>query len=445
MLTVRCGFVQFRHFGYVMRNTGGRLFKKSQAGEGAITPAQAVSTALAGTVGTGNIVGTAQAIAMGGCGAVFWLWLAALLGMAVKYAEVTLSIKFRQRDENGDQVGGPMYYISKGMGKKWGWLAASFALLALPASFGIGNMSQVNSIVGSVAASMSLFLPLSRRDEYFLRWILGIALALLVAFILLGGIKRIGSLAEKLVPFMALCYISMCIIVLICHAQKLPHSLALILRSAFEPQAIGGGASGILLKETVAWGMRRSAFSNEAGLGSAAIAHAAAEAASPVDQGIYGIFEVFMDSIVLCTLTALTIICSGTHISFGTMPGSELVAAAFATVLGQKAARLFVAAVLTLFAFTTVLGWALYGARCTQFLFGTKAIRTYQLLFSLVIVMGCVSPIDLVWDISDTFNGLMAIPNFIALFALSGLAGRLTKAYFSQEGHGGKKDSSLIL
>ena len=411
LLTVRTKAVQFSHFGYAMKNTVGKMFKKTEAGKGAVTPLQAVTTALAATVGTGNIVGTSQAIALGGYGAVFWLWVAALLGMVIKYSEVVLSIQYRQRDEKGDWVGGPMYYIA-GIGPKWKWLAIVYAALAGIACFGIGNMSQVNGIT-------------------VIHWIIGLSLAALVALILLGGIKRIGKVAEKLVPIMSVFYVLVCLGVIFSHAGNIGGAFAKIFTAAFSPRAVLGAASGIALKEALVWGLRRSAFSNEAGLGSAAIAHAAAETPSAVHQGLYGIFEVFVDTIVICSMTALTIICSGVDINFGVKPGSELITAAVATIFGDKLAALFVAVALILFAFSTVLGWALYGSRCAQYLFGIKAIKYYQAAFAIVIVIGCVSPIDIVWNIADTFNGLMAIPNFVGLFALSGVVAKLTKEHFS--------------
>ncbi len=435
-LTIRCGGIQFRHFIYAMKNTLGKMFKKSSAGDGAVTPLQAVTTALAATVGTGNIVGTSQAIAMGGYGAVFWLWVAALLGMVIKYSEVVLSINYRERDAKGDWVGGPMYYITKGLGKGWKWLAALFAVFAVLASFGIGNMSQVNSITGSILGAIGSFTSagaVSATAETVIKWILGIAIAIIVALVLLGGIKRIGSVTEKLIPVMSVLYIIFTLIVICTNISGIGAAFGKIFKYAFNAKAVLGGATGYALKQCVVWGLRRSAFSNEAGLGSAGMAHAAAETPSPVHQGLYGIFEVFMDTIVICTLTSLTIIISGVDISFGVKPGSELITSAFASVFGGKIASLFIAIALVLFAFSTVLGWALYGTRCVQYLFGMKAIRVYQIIFAIVIVIGCVSPIDVVWDLSDTFNGLMAIPNFVALFGLSGVVAKLTKEHFANK------------
>ena len=429
-LTIRNRGIQFTRFGYAMKNTVGKMFQKQEAGHGAVTPLQAVTTALAATVGTGNIVGTSQAIALGGYGAVFWLWLAALLGMITKYSEVTLSINFRERDKKGDWVGGPMYYIKNGLGKNWQWLAVLFCVFATLASFGIGNMSQANSIVGSINNAIVAFVPAAEGARSTINLICGLIMAVLVALILFGGIKRIGAVTEKLIPFMSIFYILFTLIVIFGHISNIGHAFKLIFSTAFTPQAMFGASTGIVLKQTIVWGLRRSAFSNEAGLGSAAIAHAAAETGGPVQQGLYGIFEVFVDTIVICTLTALTIIISGVDISFGVKPGSELITSAFATIFGEQLSSLFIAIALMLFAFSTILGWSLYGTRCVQYLFGLKASKVYQVIFIVVIVVGSVSSIDVVWDIADTFNGLMAIPNFIAVFALSGVVARLTKEYF---------------
>lgn len=432
-LTIRNGGIQFTRFGHAMKNTVGKIFHKQEAGEGAVTPFQAVTTALSATVGTGNIVGTSQAIALGGYGAVFWLWLAALVGMITKYSEIVLAIKYRERDSKGDWVGGPMYYISKGLGKNWKWLGVLFAVFAALASFGIGNMSQVNSITGSVINAVSAFTPVSSGVELALKWVLGVFMAILVAVILIGGIKRIGSVTEKLIPFMSAFYILFTLIVVLTHIGNVGDAFVKIFSTAFTPQAVFGASTGIVLRQTIIWGLRRSAFSNEAGLGSAAIAHAAAETKGPVHQGLYGIFEVFIDTIVICTLTAMALITSGIDLGFGTKPGSELITAALATVFGQKFAALFVAIALMMFAFSTVLGWSLYGTRCVQYLFGEKGVKVFQALFVIVVVVGCVAPLSVVWDMADTFNGLMAIPNFIALFALSGVVAAETKKYFSNK------------
>ena len=390
-LTIRNRGIQFTRFGYAMKNTVGKMFQKQEAGAGAVTPLQAVTTALAATVGTGNIVGTSQAIALGGYGAVFWLWLAALLGMMIKYSEVTLSIQYRERDAKGDWVGGPMYYVKNGLGKHWQWVGILFCVFAAVASFGIGNMSQVNSIVGSLNDAIDAFIPAAEGERKLLNFVFGVVIAALIGVILFGGIKRIGAVAEKLVPVMSVLYIIFALIVIFGHAGNIGPAFGKIFATAFTPKALGGAASGIALKQTIVWGLRRSAFSNEAGLGSAAIAHAAADTKSPVQQGLYGIFEVFADTIVICTLTALTIICSGVDITFGHKVGSELITAAFATMFGQKFASVFVALALMLFAFTTILGWSLYGSRCVQYLFGLKVAKGYQVLFIIIVVVGAVA------------------------------------------------------
>ena len=431
IFTIATKALQFRRFGYAMKNTAGKLFENTGSGEGSVTPWQAVTTALAATVGTGNIVGTSQAIALGGYGAVFWLWIAALLGMVIKYSEVTLAVKYRERNEKGDWVGGPMYYITNGMGPKWKWLAVTFAALAALAAFGIGNMSQANSIVGSMDNAVTALVP-DFAGQTALHWGLGIVMAVLTALALFGGIKRIGAVAEKLVPFMSIAYILMTLIVILGNLGNLGVALGLIFKAAFAPRAVLGAASGIALKEAMVWGLRRSAFSNEAGLGSASIAHAAAECEGPVQQGLYGIFEVFMDTIVICSLTALTIIISGVPIEFGVIPGSTLITAAFTTVLGSKLAAIFVAVALMLFAYSTILGWSLYGTRCVEYLFGIKASKVYQVIYIIVIVIGSVSSLDFVWNMADTLNGLMAIPNFIALFALCPVVFKLTKEHFAK-------------
>ncbi|MBP1757824.1 MAG: putative sodium/amino acid symporter [Firmicutes bacterium] len=430
--TVRNRGVQFTKFGHAMKETAGKLFSKEKAGEGAVTPFQALTTALSGTVGTGNIVGTSQAIALGGYGAVFWLWIAALLGMVIKYSEVTLAIRYRERDKKGDWVGGPMYYITNGMGKNWKWLAVLFSLFAALASFGIGNMSQANSIVGSLNNAIVAFVPSAADSTNTIRWTIGIVLAIVTALVLFGGIKRIGAVTEKLVPFMCILYIIFALGVILGNFIQIGEAFSKIFIGAFSPQAVAGAASGLVLRQAIVWGLRRSAFSNEAGLGSAAIAHAAADTKGPVNQGLFGIFEVFMDTLVICTLTALTIIVSDVPINFGVKPGPELVTAAFATVWGDKLASLFVAIALMLFAYSTILGWSLYGTRCVQYLFGLKGAKIYQIVFIIVVVIGSVSSLDVVWDMADTFNGLMAIPNFVALFALSGVVAGLTKEYFAK-------------
>ena len=431
--TIRNRGVQFTKFGHAMKNTIGKVFQKQEASSGAVTPFQALTTALAATVGTGNIIGTSQAIALGGYGALLWLWVAALLGMIIKYAEVVLAVHYRERNKKGDWVGGPMYYITNGMGKGWKWLALLFAFFAILASFGIGNLSQANSITGSINNAIVAFAPTMEAHKGTISLVAGIVMAVITAFSLLGGIKRIGKVTELLVPVMSVMYIVMTLTVIGCNITNVGNAFAKIFQAAFTPQAVLGAASGIALKEALVWGLRRSAFSNEAGLGSAAIAHAAAETKGPVQQGLYGIFEVFADTLVICTLTGLTIVVSGVDINFGVKPGSELITSAFATVFGGKFAALFVAVALMFFAYSTILGWSLYGTRSAEYLVGMKATKIYQVIFVLMIVVGATTSLDVAWDVADTFNGLMAIPNFIALFALSGVVAKLTKEYFQTQ------------
>ena len=443
-LSARVGFLQFRKFGYAMKNTIGKVFQKQTASEGEVTPFQAVSTALAATVGTGNIAGATGAIAVGGPGAVFWMWLSALFGMVTKYSEVVLAVKYRERNEKGDWVGGPMYYIKNGLGKKWTWLASLFSLLGALAAFGIGNMTQVNTIAGSInnvidafggntaASAVTVFgqvVPVSSI-------VIGAIVAVIVALVLFGGIKRIGSVAEKMVPFMAAIYIICSLCVVFTNLGSLGKVFAMIFKGAFSAEAALGGAFGITIMTTIQKGVGRGVFSNEAGLGSAPIAHAATSETNPVKQGMYGIFEVFMDTIVICTLTALTVLCgaeSGVAIVWGQSAGTELIAASFATVFGTKLGALIVAAGIGLFALSTILSWSLYGTRCFEFLTGGKGIKAFQTVFVAVVVVGATLELELVWDIAETLNGFMAIPNLVALLGLSGVVIKLTRDYFAAE------------
>lgn len=428
-LTLRTHFLQIRKFPYAIKTTIGRMFRKRDASDGSLTPFQAVCTALAATVGTGNISGVAGAIAIGGPGAVFWMWISAILGMCTKFAEVTLAVHFRETNAKGDLVGGPMYYIKNGLKKHWHWLAYLFSAFGVLTVFGTGNATQVNTITTAVDSALINFHLISDQSVSTLNLIIGIVITILVGLILLGGIKRIGSVTEKLVPFMALFYILLALGVVLINFRNIPHVFYSIVYGAFRPRAVTGGVVGSFFL-SMKKGVSRGIFSNEAGLGTGSIAHACADTRKPVKQGLFGIFEVFADTIVICTLTALTIICSGVDITFGHKVGSELITAAFATMFGQKFASVFVALALMLFAFTTILGWSLYGSRCVQYLFGLKVSKAYQVVFIIVVVIGAVASLDVVWDIADTFNGLMAIPNFIALFALSGVVAKLTKEYF---------------
>lgn len=412
LLSLRSRFLQLRLFPASLRQ-----LTKGGRGDG-VSPVQAASTALASTLGTGNIVGTAQAIAMGGPGAVFWMWAAALLGMAVKFAEISLSVATRRRDGVG-YSGGPMYYIGS-LGEKFRPLALMYALLAALSAFGIGNLSQISSAAGAVAGAAERIAP--ELDPRQLRLWLGVILTLTAGLILRGGAAGVGRAAERLVPAMAGLFLLLSLFVLCCHAQALPGALRAIVAGAFSPRTAVSGVGGFGTAQAIQWGLRRGAFSNEAGLGSSAIAHGSVAARSPGEQGLWGIFEVFADTIVICTATALTILCSGVGIPWGSSPGAELLLSAWETCIPAAPAACFMALSLLLFAFTSVLGWALYGTQCVRFLWGEKAAAPYRLCFSLAITVGCLVSLRTVWAAADLLNGLMAIPNFIALFALSGKA-----------------------
>ena len=432
-LSISTGFVQFRKFGYAMKNTIGKVFHKAEAGHGEITPFQAVTTALAATVGTGNIAGVTGAIILGGPGAVFWMWISALVGMCTKYAEVLLAVKYRERNENGEWVGGPMYYIKNGLGKHFKWLGTVFAVLGAIAAFGIGNISQINSIADSVNQVAQAFNPAAVDAKSTIALVTGIVIAIFVGLVVIGGVKRIGQVTEKLVPFMAAIYIVCAVIVVIAHAGTIPAVFGMIFKGAFNPSAVVGGAAGITIRLAMTKGVGRGVFSNEAGLGSAPIAHASTSERDPVKQGLYGIFEVFMDTIVICTLTSLVVLCSGVaegHWGEGALAGATTTTAGFSTVFGPKFGASLLAIGLLLFATSTILGWSLYGTRCIEYLFGHKAVKPYQLLFVVVIVLGAVADLTLVWDISDTLNGLMAIPNLIGLLLLSPVVIKVTRDYF---------------
>ena len=432
LLTCRTAGVQVRKFGYAMKNTLGKIFQKTDAAEGEITPFQAVTTALAATVGTGNIAGITAAVTLGGPGSIFWLWVTALIGMCTKYSEVLLAIKYREKNEFGDWVGGPMYYIKNGLGKKWSWLGAIFCIFGALAAFGIGNAVQVGNITSSVNTVITAFNP-DFANQATVNLILGIVLAICAAIVLLGGIKRLGSVTEKLVPVMAVIYIVACLVVCFYNIGYWPAIFADIFKGAFTPSGVTGGVVGSMVL-CITWGVKRGVFSNEAGLGSAPIAHAASSEKDPVRQGLYGIFEVFMDTIVICTLSGLTVLCGvyagGVEMVYGVQGTTALNAAALGTVFGAKGGAIVIALCLALFAFSTVLSWGMYGTRCCEFLLGPKAIKPYQIIFVLIVVVGATMDLSLAWDIADTLNGLMAIPNLIALVGLSGIVVKETKDYF---------------
>lgn len=431
-LSIRTGFLQIRKFPYAIRTTLGRIFRKRSASDGAITPFQAVCTALAATVGTGNIAGVAGAIAIGGPGAIFWMWVSALFGMCTKFAEVTLAVHFREINANGELIGGPMYYIKNGLGKKWNWLAYLFAAFGVLTVFGTGNATQVNTITTAINSALLNYNIISESAVSTSNLIIGIVIAILIAMILLGGIKRIGQVTEKLVPFMALLYILLGLGVILLNIQNVPSVFVSIFKGAFQPSAVTGGIIGSMFL-SIKKGVSRGIFSNEAGLGTGSIAHACADTKKPVKQGMFGIFEVFTDTIVICTLTALVILCSGVPITYGEAAGAELTILGFTSTYGNWVS-IFTAVAMCCFAFSTALGWGLYGARCIEFLFSEKVIKPFMVVYALVAILGATANLGLMWNIAETFNGLMAIPNLIALFLLSGTVVRLTKEYFAGEG-----------
>ena len=431
-LSIRTNFLQIRKFPYAIKTTLGRIFRKRDASDGAITPFQAVCTALAATVGTGNIAGVAGAIAIGGPGAIFWMWVSALFGMCTKYAEVTLAVHYREINANGELVGGPMYYIKNGLSKKWHWLAYLFAAFGVLTVFGTGNATQVNTITTAINSALLNYNVISESAVSTSNLIIGIIIAILIAMILLGGIKRIGHVTEKLVPFMALLYILLGLGVILLNIQNVPAVFASIFRGAFQPRAVTGGIV-LSMFTSLKKGVSRGIFSNEADLGTGSIAHACADTKKPVKQGMFGIFEVFTDTIVICTLTALVILCSGVAVDYGKAAGAELTILGFTSTYGSWVS-IFTAVAMCCFAFSTAVGWGLYGARCIEFLFSEKVIKPFMVIYSLVAILGATANLGLMWSIAETFNGLMAIPNLIALFLLSGTVVKLTKEYFAGEG-----------
>ena len=431
-LSVGLRFLQIRKFPYAIRVTIGRIFRKRDASDGAMTPCQAVCTALAATVCTGNIAGVAGAIAIGGPGAVFWMWISAVLGMCTKFSEVTLAVHFRETNKNGDLVGGPMYYIKNGLGPKWHWLAVLFSTFGVLTVFGTGNATQVNTITTAINSALENYQLINDQSKPVVCLVIGIVLAALVGLVLLGGVKRIGTVSEKLVPFMALLYILLALGVVLLHANRIPLVFTMIFEGAFNPQAVTGGIIGSFFT-SMKRGVSRGIFSNEAGLGTGSIAHACADTKKPVKQGFFGIFEVFTDTIVICTLTALVILCSGVTVNYGQAAGAELTISGFTSTYGSWVS-IFTAVSMCCFAFSTIIGWGLYGARCIEFIFDEKVIKPFMVAYSLVAILGATVDLGLLWSIADTFNGLMAIPNLIGVFLLSGTVFKLTKEYFETEG-----------
>ncbi|MFN4064047.1 MAG: alanine/glycine:cation symporter family protein [Parazoarcus communis] len=388
---------------------------------GEITPYAALMTALAATVGTGNIAGVATAIAIGGPGAMFWMWMTALVGMATKYAEVLLAVHFRETDDRGEQVGGPMYAIKNGLGRNWRWLGTAFAIFGGLAGFGIGNLVQSNSIAGALDAAFGVN-----------PWVSGVVMAVCTGFVLLGGVKRIGAVAEKLVPFMCVGYIVASLIVLGIYADQVPAAFALIIESAFSPVAATGGFAGAAVMMAIRYGVARGIFSNEAGLGTAGIAQAAGQSRNPVESGLVGMMGTFIDTIVVCTMTGLVLIVTG--VWNNGLKGAALSAAGFDAAF-QGFGGQFLAVAITVFAFTTILGWAYYGEKCWAYLLGTSVEIPYRAVWTVFVLVGAVTHLDFVWLVADTLNAFMALPNLISLILLSPVVVRLTQAYWDQHEH----------
>ena len=432
LLSIRTGFLQIREFPYMLRVTIGRMFHKKEAREGAMTPFQAVCTALAATVGTGNIAGVAGAIAIGGPGAVFWMWISAFLGMCTKFSEVTLAVYYREENEKGDYTGGPMYYMKNGLGKNFMWLASIYSALGILTVFGTGNATQVNTITAAVNSALLNYGVIGEGMKGTVNLGIGILITAVVLLVLVGGIRRIGMVTERLVPFMAVLYVVLGLGVMLLNAGKVPGVFAMIVQSAFSPVAFTGGIVGSMFT-SMKRGVSRGIFSNEAGLGTGSIAHATADTKEAVQQGYWGIFEVFADTIVICTLTAMVILCSGVEIGYGAAAGAELTISGFTRVYGSWVS-VFTAVAMCCFAFSTIIGWGFYGTRCCEFLFGSKYNKAFMIVYSLMAIVGATMDLGLLWSIADTFNGLMAIPNLIALFLLSGTVVKLVKGYHPKRG-----------
>lgn len=434
LMTVLTKFFQLSHIGHWFKNTIGGIFsdkhvtKHTDKDDQSISQFQSLCTALAATIGTGNIVGVASALIAGGPGAIFWMWIVAFFGMMTNYSENVLGIYYRRKNEKDEWCGGAMYYLKDGLGSYKGFkqvgavLAVLFSIFCLLASFGIGNMSQVNSISANMEAAFSI--P---------PYVTGIVLLIIAALVIVGGLKRIASVTEKLVPFMAIAYILGALVVFFLNISQVGAVFTAIFKGAFGLRAVGGGIVGSGVKMALTWGMKRGVFSNEAGLGSSVMVHSNSNVKEPVRQGMWGIFEVFADTIVVCTLTAFSVLSSGlidleTGAVLSESSGSALVGEAFATVFGSFGPA-FIAIAILLFAFSTVLGWSHYGSKAWEYLFGTKSTIAYKIVFVLMIFVGATMNLSLAWDLSDTFNGLMAIPNLIGVLSLSPIVVKITKNY----------------
>ncbi len=445
LMTAATKFFQVSHFGHWMKKTIGAVFTDrhvtahTDREDRSISQFQSLCTALAATIGTGNIAGVAAAIVSGGPGAIFWMWIVSFFGMMTNYAENVLGIYYRRKNPVGEWCGGAMYYLKDGLGSKKGCrelghiLAVLFSVFCVIASFGIGNMSQINTI----AANMNQVFSIPNI-------VMGIILMILAAVVIIGGLKRIASVTEKLVPFMAIAYVLGALVIVIVNAGQLGAVVASIFKGAFGARAVGGGIVGYGIKLAVTWGMKRGVFSNEAGLGSSVMVHSASNVREPVMQGMWGIFEVFADTIVVCSLTAFAILSSGvvdleTGHMISTSASTALVSEAFASVFG-KAGAAFIAFAILLFAYSTVLGWSQYGMRAFEYLFGTKSTIIYRVVFVVFILIGATMNLQLAWDLSDTFNGLMAIPNLIGVLSCSGIVLKITKNYVNRKLRGSTEE-----
>ncbi|MBR4122763.1 MAG: alanine:cation symporter family protein [Erysipelotrichaceae bacterium] len=441
LMTILTGFFQISHFRHWVSKTIGAVFTDrhvtahTEKHDKAISQFQSLCTALAATIGTGNIAGVSAAIVSGGPGSIFWMWIVSFFGMMTNYSENVLGIYYRRKNSENEWCGGAMYYLSEGLGSKKGCkligriLAVLFSIFCTLAAFGIGNMSQVNTIATNMTTVFGI--P---------AYITGFVLMILAGLVIIGGIKRIGAVTEKIVPFMAVAYIIGAFIVVFAHAGQIPAAFASIFRGAFAARAVGGGIVGYGIKQAVTWGMKRGVFSNEAGLGSSVMVHSASNIREPVIQGMWGIFEVFADTIIVCTLTALTILTSGAvDLNTGTMVSSleqtALVSEAFSTVFGRFGA-VFIAIAILLFAFSTVLGWSQYGTRSFEYLFGTRSTIVFRVVFVVFVLLGSTMDLKLAWALSDTFNGLMAIPNLIGVLSCAATVLAITRNYTDRVLHG---------
>lgn len=421
-ISVRTGFAQFRLFPKAFKGFCRQLSRKRN--DGGVSSYQALCTALAATVGTGNLAGVAGAIAIGGPGAIFWMWVCGFLGMATKFAEAVLAIRYRVKNKDGEFVGGPMYMIQNGLGNKAHWLASVYCFFGVVASFGVGNATQINTVINGINSALT---AAGGNATRFGNIAMGIGLAILITIMLLGGAKKIGAAAECLVPFASIAYLLLGAFVLFVRANAIPGAFRAIFHGAFSPRSVTGGMLGSAFV-ALRIGASRGVFTNEAGMGTASIAHASARVKHPVEQGLMGIMEVFLDTIVICTVTALVILCSGVEISYGTDTGIQLTSEAFSTVCGQWVC-IPIALALCCFAIATILGWGLYGIRCAQYLFGENAWRCFALAQGIVVIVGAVLSTQTVWVLAECVNGLMAIPNLLALAWLSPELIRLTKEY----------------